>query len=206
MSRSATGNCIRRQRCRIEIQVGPYRYQSVPKRFMNGFGHRKTSSSSRPTGVENEQKRRSNRCTFRVHAVGGTRTPNLQVRSLLLYPIELRPHTSPRRRLSGIPHEHSISFTVHEEKTTRAMRAVFMSIGEGEIRTLGTVLSVRSFSKRLPSATRPPLQRALSGFSRPARVSYRRASSRSPTIMFWMRSLMVDAESGRRRCDILSRN
>ena len=25
-------------------------------------------------------------------AVGGTRTPNLQVRSLLLYPIELRPH------------------------------------------------------------------------------------------------------------------
>ena len=26
-------------------------------------------------------------------AVGGTRTPNLQVRSLLLYPIELRPHS-----------------------------------------------------------------------------------------------------------------
>jgi len=28
---------------------------------------------------------------FVVRAVGGTRTPNLQVRSLLLYPIELRP-------------------------------------------------------------------------------------------------------------------
>ena len=30
--------------------------------------------------------------SFINHAVGGTRTPNLQVRSLLLYPIELRPH------------------------------------------------------------------------------------------------------------------
>jgi hypothetical protein len=33
-----------------------------------------------------------NRGSFVTSAVGGTRTPNLQVRSLLLYPIELRPH------------------------------------------------------------------------------------------------------------------
>lgn len=32
-------------------------------------------------------------------AVGGTRTPNLQVRSLLLYPIELRPRVPKRQNV-----------------------------------------------------------------------------------------------------------
>src|ERR1700722_31159 len=34
-------------------------------------------------------------------AVGGTRTPNLQVRSLLLYPIELRPRVPPDSEREG---------------------------------------------------------------------------------------------------------
>ena len=39
-------------------------------------------------------RRRALTCYGGVRAVGGTRTPNLQVRSLLLYPIELRPHVA----------------------------------------------------------------------------------------------------------------
>src|SRR5580698_8188827 len=54
-------------------------------------------------------------------AVGGTRTPSLQVRSLLLYPIELRPHA------------------LHP--STSALRASAQSaFGEGGIRTLDTTL------------------------------------------------------------------
>lgn len=34
----------------------------------------------------------SSQCTARFGAVGGTRIPSLQVRSMLLYPVELRPH------------------------------------------------------------------------------------------------------------------
>ena len=43
-------------------------------------------------GKEKSASLQQETSAFRQCAVGGTRTPNLQVRSLLLYPIELRPH------------------------------------------------------------------------------------------------------------------
>ena len=71
--------------------------------------------------VPNIAKGRANRAAlFKVGTPKGTRTPNLLVRSQMLYPIELWAH---RSRFSG---------------------------GEGGIRTLGGVFAPHTLSRRTP--------------------------------------------------------